>query len=96
MNGDGVSRYLLGAVALVIIAGSLGLAAVSLRRRYLAGAAGATARLGETVIGLGLLTALLELLGTIGWFRLGPIVAAAAATGVAGWRSLPPAADSLP
>jgi hypothetical protein len=93
VNGNSVSRYGLGVAALIIIGLSLGIAAVSLRRRHMAETTGATARLAEMVIGLALLTALLELLGTIGWFRLGPIVVASAAIGVVGWRSLPPAGD---
>ncbi len=91
MNGDGIGRYGLGAGALIIVSGSLAVAAVSLRRRYLTELTGATARLAEAVIGLALLTAILELLGTVGWFRLGPIVVGSALTGIAGWRMRPPA-----
>ena len=95
MSGDSIGRYLLGVAALVLVVGSIGIAAVSLRRRWLAGTTGATARLAETVIGLALLTAMLELLGTIGWFRLAPVVVASAAIGVAGWRWLPEARGGL-
>ncbi len=78
-----VARYALGAVSLVLVGGSLTLAAVSLRRRFLAGSEGAPARLAEVVIALALLIAILEALGTIGWFGLGAIVAASVVVGIA-------------
>jgi hypothetical protein len=77
-----LGRYLLGAGSLLIVCASLGLAAVALRRRYAPpDCTGALARLAEAVIGLALLTAELELLGTIRLFRLGAIVAASLAIG---------------
>jgi hypothetical protein len=88
--GVSVARYAYGVLALALVCGSLGVAAVALRRRYFPEWDGALARLTEAVIGLALLTAILEVLGTIGWFRLGTIVAvcAASAAGVlraVGW-----------
>jgi hypothetical protein len=76
-----VGRYALGVVALAIITGALGLAAVALRRRVLPDWADAPARLAEVVIGLALLIAILELLGLVGWFALAPIVIACAVVG---------------
>jgi hypothetical protein len=76
-----VGRYVLGAVALAVIAGALGLAAVALRRRFMAEWTGAPARLAEVVIGLGLLIGVLELLGLVGWFSLAPIVIACVLVG---------------
>ncbi len=73
-----VARYALGVAALLLVVGSLTTAAILLRRRFLADWDGALARLSEAVIGLTLLILLLEVLGAIGWFRLGPIVAGAA------------------
>ncbi len=81
-------RYALGMVALAIVGGSLACAALALRRRWLPSWAGAPARLAEAVIGLALLTALLQLLGAVGLFRLGPITIAAALVGLAGSRAL--------
>ncbi|MDQ2759916.1 MAG: hypothetical protein M3Y17_05635 [Actinomycetota bacterium] len=75
-------RYALGVAALVLVCGSLGLAAVTLRRRFFPGWSGAPARLVESVIALALLVGLLELLGTVGLFSLGPIVAASVVVGL--------------
>lgn len=69
-----VTRYALGIAALACLGGSLGAAAIALRARWLPDADGAPARLAESVIGLALLMFELELLGTLGLFRLGPIV----------------------
>src|SRR6185312_3912585 len=74
-----LGRYALGAACLVVVLASLALAATNVRRRWLPEWTGAPARLAEIVIGLAVLVAILELLGTIGWFELAPIVAACAA-----------------
>ncbi len=71
-----VARYLFGITALLATFGALGFASLLIRRRYLADWTGAVARLVEVVILLGLLTAILEVLGTIGLFSLVPIVVA--------------------
>ena len=83
-----VARYALGAAALIVVAGGVAVAAVALRRRWLGDWTGAPARLAEAVIGLALLIGILELLGAVGLFELGPIVIACGLAGVAGWRSL--------
>jgi hypothetical protein len=77
-------RYALGALSLVVICGSLALAAASIRRRYLEDCAGCAARLAEVVIGLSLLVAILEVLGTFGWLQLGPIVSTSVVVGTGG------------
>ena len=74
-----LGRYALGVVALLVVLGSLALAAVVIRRRWLADWAGAPARLAEVVIGLALLVGILELLGAVGLFELGPILVASRA-----------------
>jgi hypothetical protein len=84
----GVARYALGAAALLVVVGGVALAAVGLRRRWLGDWTGAPARLAEVVIGLAVLIAILEVLGTVGLFELGPIVIACALAGVAGVRWL--------
>ena len=76
-----LGRYALGAACLVVVFASLALAAVNVRRHWLADWTGAPARLAEIVIALATLVAILEVLGTIGWFELAPIVAACAAAG---------------
>jgi hypothetical protein len=82
-----VARYALGVAALAVIVASLALAAVAIRGRALPDWAGAPARLAEAVIGLAVLTAILELLGAVGLFRLGPVVVACLLVGLASLRS---------
>lgn len=82
-----LARYALGAVSLAIVLGSLGVAAVALRRRFMGGWTGAPARLAEAVIGLAVLIAILEVLGAIGLFRLGPVLAATVLAGIWGARA---------
>jgi hypothetical protein len=82
-----IGRYLLGAVALAVICASLAVAALAIRRRVLADWTGPPARLAEFVIGLAILIALLELLGTVGLFAFAPIVIACVLVGLASLRS---------
>jgi hypothetical protein len=84
-----VARYLLGIATLAVVCGSLALAALTLRRRFLAEWSGALARLAEAVIALALLVFILEALGAVGWFSLGPIVVACALCGLAARRLVP-------
>ncbi len=79
---------MLGAAALLVVLGSLATAAVAVRRRVLPDWTGAPARLAEIVTGLALLIGILEVLGAVGLFELGPIVIACALAGVAGLRSI--------
>jgi hypothetical protein len=88
--GVTVARYLLGVVSLVLVWSSIAVAAVALRRRLLSHWTGPPARLAEAVLGLALLIVMLELLGTLGLFRLGPIVAASVLVGLGGVRLAPP------
>ena len=83
-----VARYALGAATLIVVIGGLAVAAVAVRRRTLPDWTGAPARLAEGVIGLAVLIAILEVLGTVGLFELGPIVIACALVGLAGIREL--------
>jgi hypothetical protein len=69
--------YLLGAAQLVVSAGAFGLAAFLLRSRLLPGWHGAPARLVETVVAVGLLTVVSEVLGTFGLLYAGALLAAA-------------------
>jgi hypothetical protein len=84
-----IARYALGLLALALVAGSIGLTAVAARRRLLPSFTGAPARLAEAVIGLATLTAVLEALGTVHLFRLGPIVAACVLLAAATKKWLP-------
>jgi hypothetical protein len=83
-----IARFALGGAALLVVVGSLAVAAVAVRRRWLGDWAGAPARLAEAVIGLALLVGILELLGTVGLFELGPIVIACLLVGAAGVQGL--------
>ena len=78
----------MGAAALLVVLGSLATAAVAVRRRALPEWTGAPARLAEIVTGLALLIGILEVLGAVGLFELGPIVIACALAAMAGLRSL--------
>ena len=83
-----VARYALGAVGAARRGGAaVAAAAVAIRRRWLGDWTGAPARLAEAVIGLALLIGILEVLGAVGLFELGPIVIACVLAGVAGVRS---------
>ena len=75
---------MLGAAALLVVLGSLATAAVAVRRRVLPDWTGAPARLAEIVTGLALLIGILEVLGAVGLFELGPIVITCALAGAAG------------
>ena len=81
-----IGRYLLGAAALAVICASLAVAAVAIRRRVLPDWTGAPARLAESVIGLAILIAILEVLGTVGLFSFAPIVIACVCVGLASLR----------
>jgi hypothetical protein len=70
-----VGTYVLGALALVAVGLSLGFTALRLRQRLLPAWQGAPARLVEAVTGIALLIWLGELLGTVGLFYAGALVA---------------------
>ena len=77
----GFGAYLTGVIGLAAIAGALAIAAVRLRARLLPGWTGALARLAEAVLGLSILTLLLQLLGSVGLFDPLVIVGASIAVG---------------
>ncbi|MEA2397119.1 MAG: hypothetical protein QOK25_675 [Thermoleophilaceae bacterium] len=80
-----LGRYALGAAELVLVVGSLGVAARGLRRVVLAGWRGAPARLAEVVVGVALALAISELLGSVGLFQPGPVVGCAVAVAAVVW-----------
>ena len=73
--------YLQGSIELILVAGAMGFAAVGLRRRLLPGWSGTSARLGEVVLGLSLLVVILELVGVVGLYYPGWVLAAALLAG---------------
>ena len=74
MSGE---SYVLGLVVLVAIAGPLWLVARRLRTGLLPDWSGPQAWLVDAVVGVALLEAIAQVLGTLGQFRRGPMVAAA-------------------
>jgi hypothetical protein len=89
-----LGRYLIGVAALLCVLGSLGVGAAAVRRYFLPLWCGAYARLAEIVTGCALLVGIMEVLGTVGLFRLVPIVVGSIAVGSAlrlGLRSRPSA-----
>jgi len=78
-----LGRYLIGVAALLGVLGSLGVGAAALRQRLLPNWRGADARLAEVVIGCALVVGIIEVLGTVGLFRLVPMVAGSIAVGSA-------------
>ena len=78
-----LGRYLIGVGALLCVLGSLGVGAAAVRRYLLPDWSGAYARLAEIVTGCALLVGIMEVLGTVGLFRLVPVVVGSIAVGSA-------------
>jgi hypothetical protein len=76
--------YLLGCLALALIVGGFAFAAWQVRRGFFAGWAGAPARVVEAVVGLALLLAAAELLGTFAAFEAWTMIAAGLVAAAAG------------
>jgi hypothetical protein len=76
-----LGRYLVGVAALLWVLCWLGAGAAAVRRYLLPDWRGAHARLAEIVTGCALLIGIMEVLGTIGLFRLVPIVVSSIAVG---------------
>jgi hypothetical protein len=75
-------HYLAGSIELIAVAAAIGFAAVGMRGRLLPGWSGASARLGEVVLGLSLLVVILELVGVVGLYRPGWVLLATLVVGV--------------
>src|SRR5881227_2960376 len=78
-----LGRYLIGVAALLCVLGSLGVGAAAVRRYLLPDWSGAYARLAESVTGCALLVGIMQVLGTVGLFRLVPMVVGSVAVGSA-------------
>ena len=78
-----LGRYLIGVAALLCVLGLLGVGAAAVRQYLLPDWRGAHARLAEIVIGCALLVGIIEVLGTVGVFRLVPMVVGSIAVGSA-------------
>jgi hypothetical protein len=75
-------EYLAGSIELIAVAAAIAFAAVRLRGRLLPGWSGASARLAEVVLGISLLVVVLELVGVVGLYRPGWVLAGALLAGV--------------
>ena len=79
------ARYALGLLGLACVVSSLGAGAVGLRSMILPQLRGVVARLADVVLGLALLTAVLEFLGTVRLFSFVPVLVISVAVGL--WLS---------
>jgi len=77
--------YLVGVVQLALVAGPLAFSAFKLRRRLLPTWTGAPARLVESITAIALLVWLSEILGTVGLFYAGTLIAASLLLGLSLW-----------
>src|SRR5207344_2387023 len=77
--------YLFGVVGLAAVTIPMALAAVRLRRLLLPGWEGAPARLAEAVLGVALLTVLLQLLGALGILVPAVLIVSSLAIGLGLW-----------
>ncbi len=77
-----LGEYLAGSIELLAVAAAIAFAAVRLRGRLLPGWSGASARLAEVVLGVSLLVVVLELIGVVGLYRPGWVLAGAVLSGV--------------
>ena len=84
-----VGSYVLSALALVVVGGSIWFAAYRLRQKLLPGWAGAPARLVESVTAIALLIWLDEILGTFGLFYAWALVGSSLLVAVAAGALLP-------
>lgn len=78
-----LGRYLIGVASLLCVLGAPGVGALAARRHLLPRWSGGPARLAEIVLGCGLLVGIMEVLGTMGQFRLVPLVVGSIAVGTA-------------
>jgi hypothetical protein len=75
-------EYLAGSIELIAVAAAIAFAAIRLRGRLLPGWSGASARLAEVVLGISLLVVVLELVGVVGLYRPGWVLAGALIAGL--------------
>ncbi|MDX6426570.1 MAG: hypothetical protein QOD52_1975 [Gaiellaceae bacterium] len=81
-------RFLIGVACAVAAVMPVALGARQCRRRHLPELAGPPALLAEVIIGLAVVIVVSQCLGTVGLFRLVPIVIALAGAGFVGWRGI--------
>jgi hypothetical protein len=77
--------YLLGVVQLALVVGPIAFSAYRLRQKLLPAWEGAPARLVESIVGIGLVIWLSELLGLFGLFYAGALIAGSLLIGLLAW-----------
>jgi hypothetical protein len=80
-----LGSYLLGALQLALVVLPIGFGAYKLRQRLLPAWSDAPARLVETITGVATLIWLSEILGTVGLFYAGTLIAASVLVGLLAW-----------
>jgi hypothetical protein len=93
MEGASLSDYILGIVQLGAVFGALYVGALRVRLRLLPGWAGAPARLAEAIVAIGALVLTLEIVGVVGLYRPGFVLAGAIVAGALMSYFATPAAD---
>jgi hypothetical protein len=83
-----VGRYLLGVAELGLIVGFAWLGAASVRRRLVPELGGVPGQLATAVLAIAGLLWVAEVLGTVGWFKAGPYLAAVIVVGSGLWLSV--------
>jgi hypothetical protein len=77
----GVGRYLLGVAELLVLVGFAWLGAASVRRRFVSQLDGPVAQMATGLLAIAGLLWIAELLGSFGWFKAGPYLAAVVVVG---------------
>ena len=77
----GVGRYLLGVAELGVLVGFAWLGATSVRKRLVPGLTGPTAGLATGLLAIAGLLWIAEVLGSFGWFEVGPYLAVVVVAG---------------
>jgi hypothetical protein len=81
----GPGRYLLGVAEFGLIVGSAWLGAATVRRRLVPELVGAPGQLATAVLAIAGLLWIAEVLGTVGWFKVGPYLVAVTVVGFGLW-----------
>lgn len=79
------SRFLLGVPLLLAVILPIAMAGFAARRRWLGQLSGPVIVVADVVVTLSIVTVTTQVLGTFGWFRLGPLIALHLVVGGGGW-----------
>jgi len=84
----GVGQYLLGVVELMLLVGFAWVGAAAIRKRLVAELDGVVAQLATALLAIAGLLWIAEVLGTFGWFEVGPYLAVVVIVGAGLWLSV--------